>query len=109
MQDYLWWTAVALHQVKLFACSLLLSDYFRETVTKKQTNKILLVFIFQSVNVTTCHDLYLGLPYSPALLDMSSFLVIIIQSGRIFEISENVWDSGLFVEKIYVAKEAAFF
>ena len=31
--------------------------------------------------------------------DMSSFLVIIFQSGRIFEISENVRDSGLFVEK----------
>ena len=40
---------------------------------------------------------------------MSSFLVIIFQSRRIFEISENVWDSGLlFVEKYLLLKKLHF-
>ena len=40
---------------------------------------------------------------------MSSFLVIIFQSGRIFEISENVLDSGiLFVEKYLLLKKLNF-
>ena len=41
----------------------------------------------------------LGLPYSPASpLDITSFLVI-LQSGKIFEISENIQDLGLFVKQ----------
>ena len=41
---------------------------------------------------------------------MSSFLVIIFQSGRIFEISENIWDSGLlFVEKYLLLKKLHIF
>ena len=40
---------------------------------------------------------------------MSSFLVIIFQSGRIFEISENVQDSGLLFVKKYLLLKLHFF
>ena len=40
---------------------------------------------------------------------MSSFLFIVFQSGRIFEISENALDSGLpFVEKYLLLKKLHF-
>ena len=42
--------------------------------------------------------------------DMSSFLVIIFQSERIFKISENVWDSGLLsVQKYLLLKKVHLF